>query len=417
MTYRPNSLLLIIPSVLDKVDDELVVDVDFAHNLRAYLERFAEVCVMCPLTSTSLTFPETIPIRAIAGHDRLSFDILPEPYREDKYLRARRQVSAAMRDRIRSHEFILLSPHAAFDWSTLAGSICRQEGIPYNMEADWSLPQARRQLLKKMPWGFSKARKWAWYTIHDRSYYQVLRASSLALLQGGDVFHDLAPHATNPYSVLNVQVGADEHITHEELLRKTDAIYSGHPIEIIYAGRASEMKGPYHWLDAVTMLKEKGHHFHATWIGDGEDLTGMKKAVQERGLSGCCSLPGKMSREDTRCLVKAANIFMFCHLIKESPRCLVEALAFGTPIIGFEGYYAKGLVEKSGGGIFVGVGDTENLADEIARLLQSPSDLRSLTIEAAATGRGLERDAAINHRIDLMYKHVHRQPNSNPNKG
>lgn len=409
MKYRPNSLLLIIPPVLDRVDGDLVVDIDFAHNLDAYLKRFSEVCVMCPLTSTSLTFPETVPIQAIDGHDRLTFDILPMPYREDRYLKERKRTCAAMRERIRSHEFILVSPHAAFDWSTLAASICRREGIPYNMEADWSLPQARRQLWQRMPWGLQKVRKWMSHAIHDRAYYRALKRSSLSLLQGGDVFHDLAPHAPNPYSVLNVQVDQADHITPTELLAKLDSIDSHHPIEIVYAGRASDMKGPYHWLDVIAVLKQHGCQFHATWIGDGDQLAEMKQIVDERGLAKHCSLPGRLGRNETRHLVKTANVFLFCHLIKESPRCLVEALALGTPIVGFEGHYAKGLVKESGGGVFVGVGATDELAKVVIELTRSRNDLRSLTIEAAMTGKALERDAAITRRIDLMQSHLKRQ--------
>ena len=73
---KPNSLLLIIPPVFDKIDGRLVVDVDFAHNLRAYLKSFDTVSVLCPLTSTSLTFPATVNVEDIPGHANLDIQIL-----------------------------------------------------------------------------------------------------------------------------------------------------------------------------------------------------------------------------------------------------------------------------------------------------------------------------------------------------
>lgn len=415
MLEKPNSLLLIIPPVFDRIDGRLVVDVDFAHNLRAYLKSFDTVSVLCPLTSTSLTFPSTVNIEDIPGHANLDIQILPEPYREDKYFIHRRRVGDQLESAIRSHEFILLSPHAAFDWPTLAAKICIEANIPYDMEADWSVPAARRQLWQRMPWGLRKARKWVTNVLHDASYFKALRGSSLSLLQGGDVYNDLSGYAQHPYSVLNVQVGVDDHITEDQLGQKLERIAGGEPLHIVYAGRANEIKGPFYWIETISLLRDRGCRFRATWIGDGEDLEGMKRFAAERGLSQICSFPGKLPRDEARALVLSADIFMFCHLIKESPRCLVEALALATPIIGFDGNFARGLVSDQGGGRFVPIGDVSGLAAQIAALSEDRNTLRTLIQQAAQTGHGLEREAAITHRIELIKLHLGGRHSAAPN--
>ena len=34
--------------------------------------------------------------------------------------------------------------------------------------------------------------------------------------------------------------------------------------------------------------------------------------------------------------LKARDVFVFCHKIPESPRCLIEALQCGVPIVGYK---------------------------------------------------------------------------------
>lgn len=407
MAYHPNSLVLVIPSVVDVFEDRIELDGDFVNNLNAYLQAFSRVHVMCVKTATHRPFPSSVALEDIEHADRVRITVLPTPYREDQYLLHRSRVRRILREAMLESEYHLISPHSAFDWSTLAAEICHAEGIPYNMEADWALPAARAELWRRMPWGLAKLRKLAWGLYDDRKYYRALQRSSLSLLQGGDVFHELAHRAPNAFSVLNVQMTRAEHIGAADLARKLERP-DERTISIVYAGRASDVKGPFIWLDIVAQLKAWGCRFHATWAGDGEELDAMHRIVEERGLADVCKLAGKLDRETTRRLIGDADLFLFCHLIKESPRCLVESLALGTPIVGFDSHYARGLVEESGGGEFVPRPDGSRLAVLVRTLIQSPEKIRELTAQAAASGAKLDRDAAIQRRIELMKAHLHR---------
>jgi glycosyltransferase involved in cell wall biosynthesis len=408
MVYYPNSLVLVIPSVVEVSEGRMELDGDFVNNLNAYLHAFSRVHVMCVKTTKPSPFPSVVPVENIDHADRLKITILPTPYREDRYLYHRGRVRRILREAMLESEYHLISPHAAFDWSTLATEICFAEGIPYNMEADWALPVARAELWRRMPWGLAKLRKLAWGVHHDRKYYRALRRSSLSLLQGGDVFHELAHRAPKAFSVLNVQVTGADHIDAAELDRKLNRL-SDRTIKIVYAGRASDMKGPFIWLDVISRLKAWKCRFHATWAGDGEQLDKMQRLVADRELGDVCTLAGKLDRNETRRLITDADMFLFCHLIQESPRCLVEALAFGTPIVGFDSHYARGLVIDDGGGLFVPRGDGDLLADVARGLIENPETIRDLTAHAAISGAKLDRDTAIQDRIRLMKLHLRRE--------
>lgn len=407
MAYHPNSLVLVIPSVVAVIDGKVELDGDFANNAKAYLQAFSRVHVMCVQAAPHLPFPNTVPVSELEHGDRLKITILPMPYREDRYLIHRRRVRRTLRQAMLESQYHLISPHSAFDWPTLAAEICFAEGIPYNMEADWALPVARAELWRLMPWGPDKVRKLAWGLYHDRKYYRALRRSALSLLQGGEVYRELGHRAPNAFSVLNVQMTQADHITPADLARKLERP-DGRSIKIVYAGRASAMKGPFVWLEIMARLKAAGCRFHATWAGGGEDLDAMRRFVAERDLGDVCTLAGQVARDDTRRLIADADLFLFCHLIAESPRCLVESLALGTPIVGFDSHYARGLVEETGGGLFVPRGDTDQLAAAARNLIENPRAIRDLTASAAASGARFDRDTAIQKRIDLMKAHLRR---------
>lgn len=407
MAYLPNSLVLVIPSIASVTDGELEFDGDFANNVNAYLEAFSRVHVMCVQAAPGRPFPSTVKVADIAHADRLKVTLLPEPYREDRYLRHYVRVRRILREAMLESEYRSLSPHAAFDWPTLAAEICFAEGIPYDMEADWALPVARAELWRLMPWGPAKLRKFAWGLYHDRKYYRALKRSALSLLQGGEVYHELGHRAPNAFSVLNVQMTEADRIDAAALAGKL-ARADGRTIRIAYAGRATGMKGPFVWLEIMARLKQAGCRFHATWAGEGDDLDAMRRFVTERDLGDVCTLAGKMEREETYRLISDADLFLFCHLIAESPRCLVESLALGTPIVGFDSHYARGLVAQEGGGLFVPRGDADQLAEVARNLIEEPSAIRELTAKAAASGARLDRDTAIQERIRLMKTYLRR---------
>ncbi|TCP37152.1 glycosyltransferase involved in cell wall biosynthesis [Sphingomonas sp. BK235] len=400
------ALLLVIPAVATLADGRVRLDGDFANNLKGYLTAFATVTVMCPPVQSSYTFPSLIDPAELDGADRLRILLLPIPYREDRYLLKRGAVIRQLDAEIARADCILLSPHAPFDWSVLAADRCIRLHKPYNMEADWDGPAMWRFMLANMPRGLKRWRKRSSYWWFGRGYRRALTHSTIALLQGGDVYEGLAPLAPRPFMVLNVQVTREEHIDAPTLAEKIERVRAGAPLSLVYAGRADEIKGPLEWLETVARLRDAGLDFVATWAGDGPMLAQMRRFVAERDLGDRCRLLGTVSRPEARALIEQADLFLYCHMTRESPRCLVEALALGSPIVGFGSAYSRGLVAPHGGGRFVAIGDSAALATEVEALAHDRAALAQLIDDAARSGALLERDVAIAERIRLMKSYL-----------
>lgn len=405
---RKGALLLVIPGVLGTRGSDVHLDEHFANNLTAYLENFESVTVACAETNVTET---SVALSAVPGAERCRVVILPLPYREDRYFLRRSAVIKLLRAEIDKADYLLISPHAAFDWPTLAARLAIKMGRDFDMEADWHLENVTRNIWSDMPFGPNKLRKYLWLRFHTRTYLNLMRHSSVALLQGAAVFDAYRDVAPNPHKVLNIQISDNQRISPEMLESKLRRILSGEKLRIIYTGRANYIKGPFEWIEALDMLSKSGTTFSATWFGSGELMPQMKKMVSARSLDDCIEFPGNVERSQSMESVRNADIFLFCHLTEESPRCLVEAIASGASIVGYSSVYARDLVEN-GGGVFVERGDVQGLAESLKRLDADREMLADLVRAAVRSSQEYDRNNAIQERIGLIKKYV--RPRSAP---
>jgi len=68
------------------------------------------------------------------------------------------------------------------------------------------------------------------------------------------------------------------------------------------------------------------------------------------GLREVVDFPGFLSdRSELLEKLRLAHMMLFTHVTPESPRCLLEALICGTPIVGYANGFAKDLTAGRGG--------------------------------------------------------------------
>lgn len=396
---------MVVPSNIESHSGQLMVDGDFAQYLRLYLDEFESITVACPLAAKG-TFPTLEPLTTIPNAGRLRIIVLPQPYREDRYILSIGRVRKLLGEEIRKSDFVVVAPHSAFDWPTLAADICIKTGKPYNMEGDWNLQQVNWAIWQNLPIGLNKIRRYFWMKLHDPLYYRAMRNSKVALLHGHDVFEAYKGIAPNPHVVNNFRVTKKDRINQEQLSYKINQVIQGEELNIIYAGRSVHMKGPIDWLESMRSLKKVGVKFKATWYGDGDLLPAMQSYVSKHDLAGEVNLAGNVDRETVFRHLFQAHIFVFCHLTRESPRNLVEALAAGVPIVGYGTPYAEHLVKHHGGGNFVAVNAIDDLVREVMILDKNRHSLGQLISEAASSGTLFDRNAAVKQRIYLMKKYL-----------
>ena len=398
-------ILQVLPSVLRSVDGQLEVDLDFAQVVHAYMANFEAVTVACPITMQvkGSGLERCIPIKELPyGPDRLKFIPLPDGYRLADFIRHRASVRAVLAEEIAIADYLIFSPHTLVgDWPTVGIREAIRLGKPYVVEAD-VVYESVSQVRYTARWKRAITKR-VFAPLFSRGYRHSLKHSSLALFQGQDTFDAYAPFCATAHKCFNVPIYKGDHITEPELQAKLSRLDRGGVIKICYAGRAVPMKGPIDWLNVVGELVKRGVPLEASWLGDGSMLEEMTDYIAANGLSSFVNMAGYVSdHKATLCTLKAADIFLFCHKTRESPRVLGEALACGCPLIGYGGAYPADLVSTFGGGRFADSGDWRKLADIIEELNASRESLKSLIVQASKSGQHHDRNSELQRRVDLI---------------
>lgn len=167
------------------------------------------------------------------------------------------------------------------------------------------------------------------------------------------------------------------------------------------------MKGPLDWIEVLNSLAQRGIDFEAFWMGEGSETDAMTARVAELDLGGRVKFLGFVKdRQEVLKKYREAQVFLFCHKTPESPRCLIEALISGTPIVGYRGAFAEDLISKHGGGRLVDMDDVSMLTDELERLAQDRETLGELMKSAAKDGEPYDDVSVFEHRSEVIKRYL-----------
>ena len=223
----------------------------------------------------------------------------------------------------------------------------------------------------------------------------------MGLFHGMDTYRAYAPSSRSAHLVHDIHLGPESRISVDDLAAKM-ARGADRPVRIVYAGRVHRDKGVSDWIDTLALLADRKSPIEATWYGDGPELAFARDKVRDLGLDDVIRFVG--SETDRELLMQAfrdADIFLFCHKTLESPRCLIEALLSGGPIVGYDSPYPRDLIHAHGGGVMV-AGEPSTLADAVTRIIEHPGRLAQLAEAAARDGHPLIDEEVFRHRSDLI---------------
>lgn len=369
-----------------------------AHNgLRLWLKHFDAVVAACPYSSSSAE--PTLPTSSILGSDRLRIVTLKQAWQPHQFLKELPSVARVLKAEIEKAEHLQFGIGGLWgDWGSVAAWIAHSKRRPYavwtdHVESDFHFRKAIGKRL--FPALYTKATAAAMIP-YERA---IIRRSAVGLFHGADCFEAYAKFCRNPHLVHNVHVGPDQHITSEQLSTRLANKGNG-PLRIVYAGRASPEKGTLDWVRALAHAHKSGLRLQGTWFGDGPELPAAKALAAEMSLP--ISFPGPISHEQLLKDMKGEfDVFVFCHKTLESPRCLIEALACGLPIVGYESQYPRDLVKTNGGAVLTEKNSISSLGEAIATLGR-PNTLAQLSVLARRSASDLTDEAVFAHRAELI---------------
>lgn len=393
-------LLLILPLEIFESHGELFLDKQACNGLRLWLENFDRVIICGPLRRG--TPPEnTQSLRSMTASGLLKVVPLPSAYTPALFVRhyfgVRKQVLRLIHSATHLQFAIggLFGDWGAFAtlWATgrnrkVAVWTDRVESSVLRFKAH-AAPQPRRTI------------RWLYASVTKYFEQHVIRRGTIGLFHGMDTYTAYSRFSRKPYLVHDIHLGPEARISAERLQYKSARPVG--PLRIIYAGRVHFEKGFEDWIKVLAEVKSQGVAFLACWYGDGPGFDEAQRLIAKLGVAPEVVFPGPIQdRSELIEYLREADIFVFCHKTKESPRCLVEALLSGTPIVGYESTYAKDLIERNGGGILTPIHDVNALATLVVRLSRDHELLRDLFNRSAEDGFRLTDVDVFHHRSELI---------------
>ncbi len=402
---RPASggvLLIYAPVPLYRGDKGFWGEAQALNGLRLWARHFGQVIVMMPLA------PGPPPPGWAAVEDqgdaleRVRIEPLPMAYRPDQFLRALPATRRRIRALVSEADYLSFAIGGLFgDWGLVASWEAHAMGRPFAVWTDRVESEVTRQQARHGPW---RRRIRARLTHRPMAWAErwAIRRAALGLFHGRETHDAYAKWSRDPQLVHDIHLSPEDHLSDRALEAKLAAAGSG-PLRIVYAGRAEPMKGPMDWLQVLARLHRRGVAFSAAWLGEGSELETMRARVSELGLDGQVSLPGFLDDRDRIFqALREAHLFLFCHKTPESPRCLIEALVSGCPIVGYEGAYARDLISAHGGGVLVPRDDVAALASRVAALDADRARLAELIRRARKDGDPFSDEAVFRHRSEII---------------
>jgi glycosyltransferase involved in cell wall biosynthesis len=157
-------------------------------------------------------------------------------------------------------------------------------------------------------------------------------------------------------------------------------------LEIVTIARLHWIKGLDYTLEALSMVNQKGIHFHYTIIGDGNDKERLQFMVHQLGLADRISFAGKLSPEEVKNKLQTADLYLQYSNQEGFCNAVLEAQAMGKICIVSD---AEGLSENvldTITGFVVPKRNPLSLANKIMEVLRL-SEVEKNTIKANAVAR------------------------------
>ncbi|MDK3016068.1 glycosyltransferase [Pseudodonghicola flavimaris] len=401
--HARDRLLLYAPVPAYRRDGQIWVEAQAVNGLRLWATHFSEVTVMMPVAPGAPPAGWRPVVPGQGPLERIALALLPTAYRTGAFLRHLPATRARIRRLIEGADYLSFAIGGLIgDWGAVAALTASAMGRRFAVWTDRVESEVERRTAGSAPW---RRRLKARLSHRPMAALErlVIRRAALGLFHGRETYDHYARYCRQPHVVHNIHLAPGDHIGAADLAAKQAELRAGVPLRLIYTGRAEAMKGPFDWLDALRRLKDRDVVFSAEWLGVGALLPQMRERIAALGLEDRVQTPGFVAdHHAVLAACRASHLFLFCHLTPESPRCLIEALACGAPLVGYDGAFARDLIQSHGGGVLVPMGEAGALAAALAELDADRDRLAALLERAALDGAPFTDEAVFAHRAELI---------------
>jgi glycosyltransferase involved in cell wall biosynthesis len=404
-------LLLVLPVPFRVQENKLLFESQACNGLERWADNFGSVIVVAPIMPESLAQEEKTIVwqdtQSIAHPERFEFVPLPWAYSTRDFLLCYGAVRVTLGRLIKRSRYLQFAIGGLFgDWAAIAALEAHQQGRAYAIHTDRVEHQVMRSTARDVQLK-TKLKATVFATLMEGYHKHIIKNCTLGLWHGNDCYAAYSPFCSNSHLIHDVHTKASDIISPQSLLVKAQRVKTDKTLRICYAGRLEAMKAPFDWVLAIETALKLGVKIQATWLGDGSLFEQTRAMIAQRGLGDEIQLIGfESNRQTVLQKIRESHLMLFTHITPESPRCLIESLTCGTPIIGYHSQYASDLVKDFGGGVFAPTHDWKQLGELLVDLSRDRQQLSQLIVQAGKNGTRFHDQAVFQERSNLIKKHL-----------
>lgn len=158
----------------------------------------------------------------------------------------------------------------------------------------------------------------------------------------------------------------------KEECRKLLGLPLGDPI-ILFLGSLTNRKGPHILLKAAPQIVSKKPTVKIVFLGEGELKENLESLSVNIGVNDSVNFCGFVDEKSKYYYFKAADVFCFPSFREGYPMVLLEASAFGLPLVVSDIDVHRAIVTEGENGLFFRTGDEQDLASKINTILDNPN--------------------------------------------
>ncbi|WP_169904383.1 glycosyltransferase [Desulfococcus multivorans] len=179
-------------------------------------------------------------------------------------------------------------------------------------------------------------------------------------------------------------------------------------LNILFLGRLSTRKGVYDLLECIgarrAFYEELGVRF--TIAGDG-DVDAVRAIVNRDGLNAIVNVPGWISGKVKERYLSNADIYVLPSYHEQLPMSILEAMAYGLPIVSTWVAGIPELVEDGVNGHLVDPGDIDGLGNALRTLVMSKEKRLSMGRESRQRVAGIfDAEKMITRELTALYERL-----------
>ena len=247
-------------------------------------------------------------------------------------------------------------------------------------------------------------RYWHWLVItpvtlfsrYLRMELPIRKASKAITLVSPTLEKHMKKHATGKVITIPNGVVIPEHI---------DPRFDSETIDMISIGRLVKQKGVQHAISGIASLPEHlRSKVHLNIVGEGPYLDNLQQLTNSLGMNDYVTFHGRMVGETLANMYKKCLIHLMPTTSHEGlPLTILEGMSYGLVTIASDIGGIPSLITHNKDGVLISPGNSQELAQNLERLIQDSSLMQTLSESARTTIiEGYSMDKMVNETLEVL---------------